>query len=89
MGTWFGKIIRNCLCTKDRMLFLFQVKVYQVLNPNDMYSQSGRLLIHQQRVSAHVRGWLIFNVTKAVKDWKYGGTPNYGECVGPSNHTTI
>ena len=68
------------------MLFLFQVKVYQVLNPNDMYSQSGRLLIHQQRVSAHVRGWLIFNVTKAVKDWKYGGTPNYGECEGPSKY---
>ena len=28
---------------KDRMLFLFQVKVYQVLNPNDMYSQSETL----------------------------------------------
>ena len=44
-----------------------------------MYSPSGRILIDQQRVSAHVRGWLIFNVTKAVKAWKYGGAPNYGK----------
>ncbi|WAQ96176.1 hypothetical protein MAR_028866 [Mya arenaria] len=62
-------------------LHITTVKVYQVLDPKNMYSDIGRTLVDQKRVSAHARGWFIFNVTRAVRDWAFQKAPNHGFLV--------
>lgn len=65
----------------SRLSHLIQIKVYQVLDPNNMYSDQGRLLLDQKRVRTHDRGWVIFNVTRAVRQWASGQMKNYGFLV--------
>ncbi|XP_052783655.1 bone morphogenetic protein 3-like [Mya arenaria] len=66
---------------QGRVSHLIEVKVYQVLDPKNMYSDIGRTLVDQKRVSAHARGWFIFNVTRAVRDWAFQKAPNHGFLV--------
>lgn len=65
----------------SRLSHLIQIKVYQVLDPNNMYSDQGRLLLDFKRVPTHARGWVIFNVTRAVKQWASGKIENHGLLV--------
>jgi len=44
-----------------------------------MFSDSGRSIVDQKRVSAHARGWVIFNVTRAVREWAYALKENHGK----------
>ncbi|XP_053393409.1 bone morphogenetic protein 2-like [Mercenaria mercenaria] len=65
----------------SRLSHLIQIKVYQVLDPNNMYSDQGRHLLDHKRVRTHDRGWVIFNVTRAVRQWASGQLKNYGFLV--------
>lgn len=65
----------------SRLSHFIQIKVYQVLDPTNMYSDQGRTLLDIKRVSTHARGWIIFNVTRAVKEWASGEKENHGLLV--------
>lgn len=65
----------------SRLSHIIEIKVYQVLDSDNMYSDNGRLLIDQKRISTHTRGWVIFNVTRAVREWAGGKSPNHGLLV--------
>ncbi|KAL8558421.1 hypothetical protein ACOMHN_064768 [Nucella lapillus] len=58
-----------------------QLKVYQVLNVENMHTPEGLRLLDSRRISTHAHGWLTFKVSKAVGDWLSGPDTNYGLLV--------
>ncbi|KAH3869140.1 hypothetical protein DPMN_032300, partial [Dreissena polymorpha] len=64
-----------------RLSHLIEIKVFQVLDPDNMFSDNGRLLVDHKRVSTHARGWVIFNVTRSVREWAAGTRINHGFLV--------
>ena len=68
-----------------RLFFLFQIKIYQILDPEDFYSVNGLKLLDVKRTSAHVHGWFVFQVQTAIEEWVNGTSTNYGKCVKSYN----
>lgn len=58
-----------------------QLRVYQVLDMDNMYSPDGLRLLDARRISTHSHGWLTFKVTKAVESWRSDKDPNHGLLV--------
>lgn len=59
--------------------FHFQVKIYQVLDPDKLYTVGGLRLLDAKRISVHTHGWLVFQVKKAVEEWVNGSSQNNGQ----------
>ncbi|XP_061175171.1 bone morphogenetic protein 2-B-like [Saccostrea echinata] len=61
--------------------YVIEIKIYQVLDPVNLYSINGLKLLDARRVSALAHGWYVFNVKKAVEAWVNGTAENYGFLV--------
>ncbi len=55
-----------------------QVRLYQVLDPYNMYSADGVRLIEARRISAHKHGWEVFRVKDTVQEWVNYTHTNHG-----------
>ncbi|CAC5409587.1 Bone morphogenetic protein 4,Protein decapentaplegic,Bone morphogenetic protein 6,Bone morphogenetic protein 2-A,Growth/differentiation factor 3,Bone morphogenetic protein 2,Univin,Bone morphogenetic protein 3,Protein DVR-1,Derriere protein,Protein 60A,Bone morphogenetic protein 2-B [Mytilus coruscus] len=60
---------------------IIEVKIYQVLDPDKIYSSGGLKLLDAKRISVHTHGWLVFQVQKAVEQWVNGSSHNHGFLV--------
>jgi len=52
-----------------------------VIDPENMNSINGLRLLDAKRTSAHMHGWFVFTVLRAVQAWINGTEPNYGKLV--------
>ena len=78
----FFLVIEAYTTTPKTNCDIFQIRLYQVLDMEDMTSLEGLRLLSQRRVSAHDRGWEVFPVKDTVTEWANGTSPNHGgfEC---------
>lgn len=60
---------------------VIEVKIYQVLDPDKLYTVGGLRLLDAKRISVHTHGWLVFQVKKAVEEWVNGSSQNNGFLV--------
>lgn len=60
---------------------LLQIRLYQVLDLEEITSLQGLRLLSQRRISAHDRGWEVFPVKDTVTEWANGTSPNHGFLV--------
>jgi bone morphogenetic protein 2/4 len=58
-----------------------QIRVYQVLDEQQLGSPDIHRLLTSHVVGAHSHGWEVFNVKEAVLDWIEGRRPNKGLLV--------
>ncbi|KAK3089798.1 hypothetical protein FSP39_006621 [Pinctada imbricata] len=60
---------------------VMEIKIYQILDPTNIYSLNSLRLLDARRVSTHGHGWYVFQVKKAVECWVNGTYPNHGFLV--------
>lgn len=58
-----------------------QIRVYQVLDEQQLGSPDLHRLLSSHLVGAHSHGWEVFNIKEAVLDWMEGRRPNKGLLV--------
>jgi hypothetical protein len=58
-----------------------QIRVYQVLDEQQLGQPDIHRLLSIHMAGAHSHGWEVFNVTEAVLDWLAGRRPNKGILV--------
>ncbi|XP_021930842.1 growth/differentiation factor 2-like isoform X2 [Zootermopsis nevadensis] len=57
------------------------IRVYQVLDEQQLGSPDLHRLLSSHSVGAHSHGWEVFNIKEAVLDWMEGRRPNKGLLV--------
>ncbi|KAL3876229.1 hypothetical protein ACJMK2_034099, partial [Sinanodonta woodiana] len=53
------------------------IRVYQVLDADNMQSAQSLYLLDKKLVTVHMHGWIVFRVTEAVKKWLNGTAENH------------
>ncbi|ESP04061.1 hypothetical protein LOTGIDRAFT_110168 [Lottia gigantea] len=57
---------------------VIQMSIYQVLDIKKIHQQEGLRLLDKVTTSAYGHGWQVFQVIKAVNDWRNKTAPNFG-----------
>lgn len=65
--------------------YVIEIKIYQVLDPSNIYSINGLKLLDARRISALGHGWYVFSVKKAVEAWVNGTAENHGFLVSTTS----
>nr|QKV26404.1 ADMP [Lottia goshimai] len=66
---------------------VIQMSIYQVLDIKKIHQQEGLRLLDKVTTSAYGHGWQVFQVIKAVNDWRNKTAPNYGFLITTTSRT--